>query len=231
EIVDEIVQPVGKFLYPWRHDHRRISLHPVQPVLEKLSDRLHYFINNLRCEPGLEDWRVRQAEEAARIFETVYKPSIKKAEAEGKAGNPTRGLENPRSVEEGISTVGTRIPPQLPARRQRSEIAPSAQCLGVPHSLVPAGGQRSVDSPSTQRGETALASLIPLRKEAAARQDTSESQGAGMKNSSYELNYERDAKFQELGMVQAKARTYCKCKILENSSCELDLLSSAICPP
>jgi len=200
----------GKVKY-WLYWVKRYSAMVMPPGIEKLSDRLNYFLNNLRCEPGLEDWRVRQAEEAVRIFETVYKPALKKQESGVNAEVPARGLENPRSVDKAKGIVPHSLLPAggLPAcgsavgdQGQRSEITPSAQCLGVLHSLLPAGGH-----------------------------GTHESQGAGMKNSSHELNYERNANRKpgescteqgRCGIVEAGQRSVEEGKNTESASASIN---------
>ncbi|HBC87581.1 MAG TPA: hypothetical protein DCZ94_11545 [Lentisphaeria bacterium] len=77
----------GKVKY-WLIWVKRYSAMVIPPGIDKLSDRIGYYINNLSCEPKIEEWQVRQAEEAVRIFETVYRPALKKQEAEVNAKDP-----------------------------------------------------------------------------------------------------------------------------------------------
>ncbi len=153
----------GKVKY-WLHWVKRYSSIIIPPGIEKLSDRLKYFINNLKCDPKMEDWQVRQAEEAVRIFETVYKPTLKIAVAEAKAGNPKRGLENPRSVDNAKEIVPleaqkgeTALASLTTSERQITGNPPWEDVIHCPERIVTRGAPIRKIPDSIQPNEVAVA--------------------------------------------------------------------------
>ena len=75
----------------WLNWVKRYSRLVIPPYIGNTGDRIRYFIDALKVEPGMEDWRLRQAEEAVRIYETLYLPSLVSGEEVVVAGAPGSG--------------------------------------------------------------------------------------------------------------------------------------------
>ncbi len=64
------------------------------PCIEGADDRIKYFIGELKTSPHVQDWQLKQAEDAVRIYETVYLASLKKSHA-GQASNKEESATEP----------------------------------------------------------------------------------------------------------------------------------------